>query len=209
MILRWSRVAVPAGLTGRLADDEVITALATTEEGPTLATTRRGLWVVDQERASRLGWDRIAKATLNGGVLTLVPLVAGPDVDDPDVIGRPVTGPDGAAEVNGADAGVDPLEWLQVVRDGPAIRFRLARPAKVTDQVHNRVRRSVAASRYLPWPGAGGWVALRRVPGQDGLTAQLRLDPSAEPSARGFLAAARQVATELRTGPTSGTTGVD
>ncbi len=186
MKLPWRREPLPPALAGRLAPDELITAIARSDDGPTLLTTRRGLWIVDDERAERLGWERIAKARLELGMLTLVPL---DDVPLP-------TGTDDGAEV-------------ALVRDGRPREHLLGRPAKVTDQIHTRVRRSVAASRYLPWPGAGGWVALRRVPGRDGLLVQLRLDPAADPAAPGFVPAVRQVAAELRAGPTMGTTGVD
>jgi len=185
MKLPWRRESVPPTLAGRLESDELITAMARADDGHTLLTTRRGLWVVDDERAQRLGWERIAKARLELGVLTLVPLE---DVDLDDAITE---------------------DDLSVVRDGRPWEFRLGKPAKVTDQVHTRVRRSVAASRYLPWPRAGGWVALRRVPGRDGLLGQLRLDASADMFAPGFLSAAHLVATELRRTPAMGTTGVD
>ena len=186
MKLSWRRQPLPPALAGRLDPDELVTAIAEAENGHILLTTRRGLWVVDDGQAERLGWERVAKARLELGVLTLVPLVEVP---------LPAESDDGPE--------------LVVVRDGPPWEHRLGRPAKVTDQVQTRVRRSVAASRYLPWPGAGGWVALRRVPGRDGLLAQVRLDPAADPLAPGFLAAVGQVASDLRGSPTMGTTGVD
>jgi|SRR6185312_9628009 len=186
MKLTWRRHSLPPALAGRLEPDELVTAVAEAESGHILLTTRRGLWVVADGRADRLGWERVAKARLELGVLTLTPLVEVP-----------------------LPAGTAIHPELAVVRDGSPWEHRLGRPAKVTDQVQTRVRRSVAASRYLPWPGAGGWVALRRVPGRDGLLAQVRLDPSADPLTPGFLAAVDQVATDLRGSPTMGTTGVD
>jgi hypothetical protein len=186
MKVPWRRNSVPQALSGRLDADELITAMAQTDDGRTLVTTRRGLWVVEQVGAERLGWERVAKARFELGVLTLVPLE---DVALPQDL--------------------DAAQEMSVVRDGRPRDHRLGRPAKVTDQIHIRVRRSVAASRYLPWPGAGGWVALRRVPGRDGLLLQLRLDPVADQLAPGFLPAVRSVAAELRASPTMGTTGVD
>ena len=186
MKLPWSRVSLPPALAGRLEADELITAMAESDDGHRLLTTRRGLWVVRLEAAERLGWERVAKAKLELGVLTVVPL---DDVSLPEEVGE--------------------VPEPSVVRDGRPWEYRLGRPAKVTDQVHTRVRRSVAASRHLPWPGAGGWVALRRVPGRDGLLVQLRLDPAADPLAPGFLPAVHRVAAELRASPTMGVTGAD
>ena len=70
--------------------------------------------------------------------------------------------------------------------DEPVREYRLAGRTGLTDVVHTRVRRSVAASRTCGYPGAGGWVVLRRVPGRDGLTRQVRLDPGADVWAAGF-----------------------
>ena len=78
--------------------------------------------------------------------------------------------------------------------DEPAREFTLAGRSGLTDVVHTRVRRSVAASRHLPYPGGGGWVVLRRVPGRDGLTRQVRLDPGADPARPGSPTAVGAVA---------------
>ena len=114
----------------------------------------------------RLGWERIAKARLSGGRLTVTGIV------------------EVAVWADGTS----------VVRDAEPVEYRFERPNKVTDQVHTRVRRSVAASRHLPWPGGGGWVVLRRMPGRDGLHPQVRLDPGADPAAPGFAQAVAAVA---------------
>lgn len=171
----------PAALDGRLAADELVTAVADTDDGRQLVTTRRGLWVLVDAQAHRLGWETVAKARLESGTLTVIAV---------------------------SEVEVWP-EGTSVVRDDPAVEFRLAKPAKVTDQVHTRVRRSVAASRHLPWPRAGGWVALRRVPGRDGLLVQVRLDPGADPSAAGFSDAVAQVASALAGADPIGIIGAD
>jgi hypothetical protein len=62
----------------------------------------------------------------------------------------------------------------------------------------------VASSRHLDFPGGGGWVVLRRVPGRDGLIRQVRLDPGADAGAPGFAAAVTAVADELASVPLSG-----
>lgn len=171
----------PAVLAGRLAPDELVTAVADIDNGGQLVTTRRGLWVLADGEARRLGWEAVAKARLESATLTVIAVT---EID---------VWPDGTS----------------VVRDSSAVEFRLTKPAKVTDQVHARVRRSVAASRYLSWPRAGGWVALRRVPGRDGLLIQVRLDPGADLTAAGFTAAVARVATELAGTDPVGTIGVD
>ena len=59
-----------------------------------------------------------------------------------------------------------------VLIDEPVREYTLSGRSGLTDVVHTRVRRSVAASRHLDFPGGGGWVVLRRVPGPQ------RADPS-------------------------------
>ena len=88
-------------------------------------------------------------------------------------------------------------DGVDVLVDEPELVFGLATRSGLTDVVHQRVRRSVAASRHLPYPGAGGWVVLRRVPGRDGLSRQVRLDPGADADVPGFAAAVVAVADEL------------
>lgn len=182
MRLPWKRQSIlPAALSARLSADELVVGLAQTmNDGPLLAATRLGLWVVDGDDAELVGWHLVAKAKLDAAALT-VTLVEE----------------------------VEQWDELTVVRDLPPREFRLEKAVKLTDQVHARVRRSVAASRHLPWPGAGGWVALRRVPGRDGLVSQLRLDPGADPATAGFAAAVAAVAADLRRSGSPGVTGVD
>jgi hypothetical protein len=62
----------------------------------------------------------------------------------------------------------------------------------------------VAASRHLSYPGASGWVVLRRVPGRDGLTRQVRLDQGADASVPGFAAAVAAVGDQLAILPQQG-----
>jgi len=164
-----------------LAADELVTAVAQTTQGPVLVCTRRALWRVVGDDADPLGWDRVAKAKLDAGRLTIT-------------------------------ATVEVEVWADgtsMVRDAEPVEYRFAQSTKVTDQVHARVRRSVAASRYLPWPGCGAWVALRRVPGRDGLHPQVRLDPGADPAAPGFTDAVAAVVAELRGARPTGVTGAD
>jgi hypothetical protein len=150
--------------------------VADLSDGKLLAASRFGLWEVGDDRATRLGWEMVAKARLTDLVLTII-----------------------ATRVIGQFA-----DGTQVVVDEPAREYTLAARSGLTDAVHNRVRRSVAASRRLGHPGAGGWVVLRRVPGRDGLTRQVRLDPGADAGTPGFAAAVAEVAADLETDPSLG-----
>lgn len=182
------RRPLPAALRSALDPDERIAVTAPCEDGRLLAVSRFGLWVVpaadpaggvagpsgngEAGPVHRIGWELVARARLTARVLSVIPVrVAG-------------ALPDGE---NGVD----------VLVDEPELVFGLATRSGLTDVVHQRVRRSVAASRHLPHPGAGGWVVLRRVPGRDGLTRQVRLDPGADPTAPGFAAAVVAVAVDL------------
>lgn len=169
----WRRRVLPPALTAVLDAEEQVQVLADCTDGKVLAATRFGLWVIDGDKAARLGWDLIAKARLTARVLVITPT---------QVVAE---WPDGT----------------RVLRDEAPREFTLAGRSGLTDVVHGRVRRSVAASRYLPYPGGGGWVVLRRVPGRDGLTRQVRLDPGADADAPGFAEAAALVALELAVSP--------
>ena len=172
MALRWPRrrLSVPPALAAALQSEEQIQALAPLADGGVLGVSRFGLWLLDGDVAVRWDWQSVSKASLAGG--TLVVIAAQEDAVTPD--------------------------GIVLLRDLPPREFRFAGPTGLTDAVHTRVRRSVAASRHLPWPGAGGWVVLRRVPGRNGLTTQVRLDPGADADADGFLVAVAQVADQLR-----------
>jgi hypothetical protein len=167
--LPWRRVRLPLPLVAALDPDEQIQVTASVVTGETLAASRFGLWVCSTDSASRWNWERISKASLNGRTLTVIP----------------------AEEVGRTESGI------VLLADLAPVPFQLVGTNGLTDAVHARVRRSVAASRHLAWPGAGGWVVLRRIPGSDGLTTQVRLDRGAEPNAGGFLPAAAEAAEEL------------
>lgn len=194
----WRRPAVPAVLRSELAADERILVTAPCEDGRLLAVSRFGLWVVSDPagpaaRAERIGWELIARARLTARMLSVLSTRVADRIDTGGVasaLEQPVGDPAGGIEV-AIEGGVE------VLVDEPELTFALATRSGLTDVVHNRVRRSVAASRHLPYPGAGGWVVLRRVPGRNGLTRQVRLDPGADLSAPGFAAAVLAVADEL------------
>ena len=149
--------------------------LAPLVDGGLLAVTRFGLWLLSGDVTVRWNWETVSKARLAAGTLVLI----------------------AADEVGTTDDGI------VLLQDLPPRQFQLAGPTGLTDAVHTRVRRSVAASRHLPWPGAGGWVVLRRIPGRNGLTTQVRLDGDGSAAVDGvvpaeFLAAVRQVADALK-----------
>jgi hypothetical protein len=169
----WRRRTLPPPLSAALGPDELIEVVADLTDGKMLATSRFGLWEIDDENASRLGWEMVAKARLTARVLQVIPT---------RVVDRFA---DGTA----------------ILLDQAVREYSLAGRNGLTDIVHNRVRRSVAASRHLAFPGAGGWVVLRRVPGHDGVSRQVRLDPGADPGAPGFERAVAALADELAADP--------
>lgn len=200
-------IKLPDALRRALDADEVVLAYSVAVDGVAVAATRKRLIVLgpadpvatqavvgDQATGQRdsarhepgdspssVYWAEIAKARLADGVLSVVPLEKVASLQD----------------------------GTEILRDGSPLTFIFDRPARLTDQVHSRVRRSVAASRHLPWPGAGGWVTARRVAGRDGLVLQVRLDPGADPAAAGFVDAALQAGRELIEHASPGVTGVD
>jgi hypothetical protein len=170
--VRWPwerRAALPPALASALGPDEQVQVVAQLTGGESLAASRFGLWLASGEIAVRWNWERVSKARLTARTLTVV-----------------------AAE----EVAVTP-DGIVVLQDLPPREFELAGTSGLTDAVHARVRRSVAASRYLSWPGAGGWVVLRRVPGRDGLTRQIRLDSGGDAGAPGFLRAVVDTAEDL------------
>ncbi len=169
----WRRRTLPPRLSAALDPDEHIQVLASCLDGKLLAASRFGLWVIEDEKAARLGWELVAKARLSARVLSII-----------------------ATQV------VDELaDGTSVLVDEPVREYTLSGRSGLTDVVHTRVRRSVAASRHLDFPGGGGWVVLRRVPGHNGLTRQVRLDPGADVGAPGFAEAVAAVADELAAAP--------
>lgn len=163
------RAAMPSELRAALEPGERILAWVHTGHDAVLAASRLGLWTVTDDAAARTAWHHISKARLLDTVLYLT------------VADEVATWPDGTV----------------MVRDRAETAHRPERATSLTDSIHQRVRASVVASRYLPWPGAGGWVVLRRIAGADGLVAQVRLDPGADQAADGFGAAVGAVLDDL------------
>lgn len=182
-LLRRTPGRVPPEIAAQLAADEAVLGLGTDDTGRQLAVTRRRLLVLAATGGAvvPVPWFQIARVRLDSGVLEVVTL-----------------------ERVGDFAGDGDL-----VTDAPPVRFVVGRANRLTDQVHQRVRASVAAAEHVAGTGSGGWVTLRRVAGADGLLAQLRLDPGADPHDPGLLAAAEQVLARLRGAPAAGTTGAD
>lgn len=169
--MSWLRPSgrAPAALVAALGRDEQVMGLTPTHDGRMLAASRFGLWLVDGDAAERWDWHLISKARL-------AELVLGVTVADQ--VGR---WPDGTV----------------LLRDRPEVQIRPLRSTKLTDTVHQRVRRSVAASWHLDWTGSGGWVVLRRIAGHDGLCVQVRLDAGSDPEAPGFQAGVARVVDDL------------
>src|ERR1700712_2084175 len=118
--LPWRRRALPRQLSAALDAEEHIQVIADLVDGNQLAASRFGLWIVQDDKASRLGWELVAKARLTARVLAVIPTQVVDEFAD----------------------------GIQVLVDEPTREFLLAGRSGLTDVVHARVRRSVAASRH-------------------------------------------------------------
>lgn len=115
----------------------------------------------------RVGWHMISKATWGGGALVLIE----------------------ASEVTKAGDAV-------VLADLQPVRYVLVGAGKLPDVVHARVTRSITSRHRQELPGGGAWFVQRKVPGQDGVTLQVRPDPGTDPDA--VAAVAAEVAAKMR-----------
>src|SRR5690606_4657704 len=74
-------------------------------------------------------------------------------------------------------------QWLL---DRAPVSYRISRPRRVTDIISARVRAGIVLAEHRELPGGGGWIVQRRVPGTDGLSPQVRLDPGTDPDGVGL-----------------------
>lgn len=109
----------------------------------------------------RVGWHLVSKATWRNGVLTLTE----------------------AAETGDVGGAV-------LLRDQPVRRLRLTRPARLPEVVHERVNLSIRSRHHRDLPRGGAWVVQRKIPGQDGITLQIRPDQDTSDAAAQALAQA-------------------
>ncbi|GAA0265282.1 hypothetical protein [Cryptosporangium japonicum] len=151
------------------AADRVV-AWATTAEAIAVASVH-ALWLPPKKGVTDQEWHRLGWHEIHKAVWREGSLVVTPGVE------------------------VEP----GVVADGAVRRLRLPDPRDLPTQVRERVERSVAHTEHHALSTGGGVrVVARRVPGQNGLTWQLRFDDPADRNsdaaraeAEGLLAAAR------------------
>ena len=148
----FRRTPLPPALAAALLPDELVLANAKVADGGWLAVTRYGIWQVPgadaiEQQPHRIGWPLISKARWRPPQLELI-----------------------VADVAGSVGSAD------LITDRPARMFQLESASKLTDIVHQRVRSGIVSSVHHELPGGGCWVVLRRVPGRDGVSAQVRLD---------------------------------
>lgn len=147
------KVTPPPALIAALRPDEQVLASAQEAAGGWLAVTRYGIWKLPVDRDPQLiSWSLISKATWQAPILQLI-----------------------RAEVDGELAGAE------LIVDRPPFNYEIARPGKLTDLIHSRIRAGIISSVHHDVPGGGGWLVVRRVPGRDGAIAQVRLDPGTDP----------------------------
>jgi hypothetical protein len=120
------------------------------------------VWVPEGALARRIGWHLISKAVWGCDALLLTEAVA-----------------------------IDTAGEAVLLSDLPPRRFVLTAPDRVPQVVRERVTKSIRSSHYHELPGGGAWFVQRRIPGQDGVTLQVRADPGTAPEA------VRQVAGEV------------
>ncbi|WP_433386958.1 hypothetical protein [Micromonospora sp. KLBMP9576] len=151
-----------------LAADERVLAWAAVGTGDGVAVASN-LGLWLPGRGHRLGWHDVLKATWSGRELAVTPAQR-------------------LAERDG----------YLLVADGPAETYLLLDPGELPHQVRERVTRSVAYSQHHPVPGGAGRVAARRVPGVDGLTWTVRLDPGTPADDPEVLAGADRLVADAR-----------
>jgi hypothetical protein len=162
LIDRATGRALPEGFTGELAAEEYVLAVAELRGGGHLVATSYGLWLPHGEGHRRIGWHLLSKATWSGGTLAVIE----------------------AEEIGTAGSAV-------LLRDRPAARFVLAEPGRVPEAVQRRVTGSIRSRHHQELPGGGAWFVQRRVPGQDGIVLQVRVDQGTD------LALVRRIAGEV------------
>lgn len=151
MKLFGRRTKVPAVIAEQTVPAERPLVAAQAADDIVLAASRFGLWVAEAGQAERWDWAVVSKASLRDRRLSITR----------------------ADEIDRWESSAWP-NGISVLRDRPVRPFQLLDGSGITDVVHARVRRSVDKAREVP---GLGWVVLRRVPGQDGLHPQVRLDP--------------------------------
>jgi len=144
------REDLPAGFTGRLAEDERVLATAELTDGGHLIVTSHGIWLPGED-VRRLGWHLVSKASWQGGALTIV------EAQERDELGGVV-----------------------LLADLSPVRLRLADPGRVPEMVHARVEGSIRSRHHRDLPGGGAWFVQRKIPGQDGTVLQVRPDPGTD-----------------------------
>lgn len=142
--------AVPEEVSGELAADEQVLAVAEAGDGA-LVATHLGVWLPGGAGSRRIGWHLVSRAAWNDGLLTIVE----------------------AEETGSAGAAV-------LLRDLPPRRFRLAKPGRLPETVHARVTGSIRSSHHRDLPPGGAWFVQRKVPGRDGVVLQVRPERGAD-----------------------------
>ncbi len=146
------RSKMPPALAQALRPDETVLVNARLVGGGFLAATRFGLWhVAEDGEPTRWPWPLVSKARWQPPTLSLT-----------------------VAEVVGI------LGPAEIILDGRPRDYQLDGVSKLTDVVHQRVRSGIVSSVHHQTAAGGLWLVMRRVPGQDGVSAQVRPDPGTQ-----------------------------
>lgn len=150
-VLAWARPAVTSSVPSVSAALSSSTPAGGRSEASALVATNRGLWLPEAE-PRRLSWSDIHKAAWSGRDLEITPAAVVAVIDE-----------------------------YVVMADEPPLRYTLADPGEIPDQVRARVTRSVAYTVHHVLVGGGGVrIVARRVPGMDGLRWAVRYDSGAD-----------------------------
>jgi hypothetical protein len=146
------------GLTGRDGLPEGFAGTLAPDErvlavAGSLVATSVGLWLPTDDGVRHLGWYLVSKASWQNSTLVLVE----------------------ATELDEIDGAV-------LLADLKPVRYRLDKPGKLPEVVHERVTGSIRSRHHRELPGGGAWFVQRKVPGR-GIVLQVRPDPGTDEAA--------------------------
>jgi len=142
---------LPERFPGELAKHEHALAYSPVTSGGHVVVTHLGLWLPDGVSSRRMGWHLISKATWSAGTLTIT------ESQQIGVSGDAV-----------------------LLRDREPAAYHLTQPGKVPLLVRQRVDGSIRSRHRQDLPAGGVWFVQRKIPGQDGVVMQARIDPGTD-----------------------------
>jgi hypothetical protein len=140
----------PESFTGRLQADERVLGSATVSGDGGVVVVATS-YGVWLPKGRRIGWHLVSKASWGSDTLTLVEASEDGTLDD-----------------------------AVLLVDRAPLHLTLVDPGRVPEIVHKRVTWSIKARHRVELPGGGAWFLLRVVPGENGVSLQVRADPGTD-----------------------------